>query len=340
MMKLLFGLALLGLGIFALAYAYKKEPQSKVGIILSTVLGVLSLVVALFVFMPTTNLFSQAIIEPTAALPSATSDPAGSATFEYHFLFSSNQSTSRELYLYSTTAGQTRLTHNTVSDDYPSWSPDGALIAFTTHRDGNNEIYVMQSNGHEPINITNHPEADFWPAWSPDGKHIAFVSNRNGNHDIYVMGADGMYPTQLTSDMAQDLYPSWSPDSQTILFSSNRDGNFEIYSMSPTGQNQTRLTGREKDDLLPEYSPDGQQIIFDSNIDGDRELFVMNKDGSNVTQITTNFYDEGDACFLSNTQILFTSMLSGNWNIYLMDLEDKNLTPITNNSEKNWSPEC
>ena len=44
-------------------------------------------------------------------------------------------------------SGVTRLTNNSVSDRYPKWSPDGRRIAFTSNRDGDHEIYVMNADG-------------------------------------------------------------------------------------------------------------------------------------------------------------------------------------------------
>jgi Tol biopolymer transport system component len=70
---------------------------------------------------------------------------------------------------------------------WPVWSPDGKKIAFTSNRDGNYEIYVMNADGSEPQNLTNNPAQDNYATWSPDGKKIAFVSNRIGGHDVYAM---------------------------------------------------------------------------------------------------------------------------------------------------------
>jgi TolB protein len=72
---------------------------------------------------------------------------------------------------------------------WPAWSPDGKQVAFTTNRDGNYEIYVMNADGSDPRNLTRHRGQDNFPAWSPDGKRVAFVSNRAGGHDVYVTEA-------------------------------------------------------------------------------------------------------------------------------------------------------
>ena len=67
----------------------------------------------------------------------------------------------------------------------------GAQIAFTSYRDGNAEIYVMDADGSNLRNLTRNPALDWEPAWSPDGGRIAFTSGRDGNLEIYVMDANG-----------------------------------------------------------------------------------------------------------------------------------------------------
>ena len=72
-------------------------------------------------------------------------------------------------------------------------------IVFSSKRDGNWEIYMMDAKGESQIRLTHHPLNDLQPVWSPDGTRIAFVSNRNGgNIQIYLMDSDGKNPTRLT----------------------------------------------------------------------------------------------------------------------------------------------
>ena len=94
----------------------------------------------------------------------------------------------------------------------------GKRIAFSSKRDGHWEIYVMNADGHNQRNLTNHPDGDWHPVWSPDGKRIAFVSNRTKdlNRDIYVMHADGSNPRNLTNHPNDDEDPAWYNPAFTV----------------------------------------------------------------------------------------------------------------------------
>ena len=99
-----------------------------------------------------------------------------------------------------------------------------AQIAFTSTRDGNPEIYVMDADGENQIRLTKHPEEDKMPSWSPDGKKIAFVSMRNsGRNQIYVMDSIGENIRRITEG-AFDLNPAWSPDGRTIAYDGREVG--------------------------------------------------------------------------------------------------------------------
>jgi TolB protein len=99
-------------------------------------------------------------------------------------------------------------------DDWPAWSPDGRQIAFTTDRSGDDDVWVMNADGTNPRDLTNHPANDETPVWSPDGRQIAFASDRAAkNHlDIYVMNADGTHLRRVTRSLGANAYePDWQP---------------------------------------------------------------------------------------------------------------------------------
>jgi Tol biopolymer transport system component len=254
--------------------------------------------------------------------------------------------------------------------------PPSGKIAFTSDRDGDREIYVMNADGSDVARLTDNPGPDITPAWSPDGTRIVF------GHDnlflrVYVMNADGSGVTRL-SDGAN---PAWSPDGTRIAFDWQR----EIYLMSPTGFNRTQLTDTpEGHAFSPAWSPDGTRIAFDSSRTGygaDVELYTINADGSGLDRLTNDARQQsvtptwspdgtriafvrGADIYVTNadgtdvsrlvenayspawspdgTRIAFVSERDGNDEIYVMNADGSDLRRLTDNLAHDgfpaWSP--
>ena len=156
-------------------------------------------------------------------------------------------------------------------------------IVFTSLRDGNAEIYVMDADGRNQENLTNHPADDRAPDWSPDGTKIAFASSRDGGpYQIYVMDADGENVIRLTEAQGRKGHPDWSPDGGKIAFSIE-DREYHIDVMDADGRNREKLQDRA---LYPSWSPDGRQIACVSFRDGGNEIYVIG-DGGQVRKRVT-----------------------------------------------------
>jgi Periplasmic component of the Tol biopolymer transport system len=112
--------------------------------------------------------------------------------------------------VYNRLDNQRQLTSTTSDDRFPHVSPDGRSIVFTSYRDGNGEIYLMNIDGSNQRRLTNHPAEDEAATWSADGRQLAFASDRDGNYEIYVMNIDGTGLTRLTNNNAQDRWPLWA----------------------------------------------------------------------------------------------------------------------------------
>ena len=81
---------------------------------------------------------------------------------------------------------QRPLIQSARRDIYPSWSPDGRRIAFTSARDGNQEVYIVDRDGSNLRRVTEHPERDSFPVWHPGGRRLLTISERRGRFDFYL----------------------------------------------------------------------------------------------------------------------------------------------------------
>ncbi len=205
------------------------------------------------------------------------------------------------------------------------------LIAFSTNRDGNSEIYVMMPDGTHQTRITNTGADNTQPVWTPDHTRLAFVSTRDGTRQIYVMNADGSGQMRLSNNSYNDTSPAWSPDGTRIAFSSDRDGHKEIYAMNADGTGQTRLTNTTTDNDHPAWSPDGSHIAFDSGTGSNKQIFSMNSNSSNPVQLTNNGATNTDPVYSPDgSRIAYVSNQSGPTELYIMNSNGTSPTKITN----------
>ena len=219
-------------------------------------------------------------------------------------------------------------------------------IAFTSIRDGNTEIYVMDGDGRNQRRVTVNPALDRLPAWSPDGKKIAFVSNRNNENidhrQIWVIDADGKNPIRLT-DGWMDTYPDWSPDGTKIVYDTHLVP--EDHHLAPGGitvmdadGNNTRLVKNARG-VHPTWSPDGKRIAFISTVDVVNHVFVMDADGRNRMQLTHDFVRKRLPSWSHDgKRIAYT----GDNVIWVVDSDGENPRQITwhvTEDHPSWSPD-
>jgi Tol biopolymer transport system component len=230
-----------------------------------------------------------------------------------------------------------------VMSDTASIGVQLAVFAFTSNRDGDYEVYLMNADGSAVAALTNNAASDYVGGWSPDGQKIVFQSDRDGNSEIYVMNADGSAPTRLTNNPSFEFHPMWSPDGQKIAFASNRDGNYEIYVMNADGTAQTRLTNSPSVDQYAAWSPDGQKIAFASTRDGNYEIYVMNADGTAQTRLTNNTSSEIAPTWSPDGQKMAFCQDPGSNpdpGIYVMNADGSAQIRLTNDGyEPAWSPD-
>jgi Tol biopolymer transport system component len=166
-------------------------------------------------------------------------------------------------------------------DGNADFSPDGRRITFRSDRSGSIEIWVCDSDGSHPRQLTSFGHGHTGsPRWSPDGSRIAFDSNIEGPFQVYVIGTNGGTPKRLTETAQGNVIPSWSRDSRWVYFGSVRDGGTEIWKAPAGGGPAVQVTPKG---LVAAESPDGRSLYYLTRDDG--ELWQKPLDGGTARKL-------------------------------------------------------
>lgn len=224
-------------------------------------------------------------------------------------------------------------------------------ITFMSTRDGNWEIYSVNTKGENLKNLSCSKATDYMFSYFPRNNQFIYNTNKDGNDEVYIMSADGKKQTNLSKHPSSDRVATVSPNGKQIVFLSDRDhSEGEIYMMDSAGNNLKRLTSNEYYEDLPNFSPDGKKILF-TRVLGDikdtssaaifnGEIFIMDNNGTNEVQLTHRPGGDGGAQISPDgKKIAFHGKSSaGNYDIHIMDIDGKNMINITNDSKEDYSP--
>lgn len=239
--------------------------------------------------------------------------------------------------------------------------------AFISDRDGNWEVYVIESDASAPRNITNHPKQDWFPSYALNGEKLTILSDRTGEAAPVLTNPDGTGTetlsilgaiTTLFGQGLLDWDPQYPPPNSAVdsalLWVSLRDFNLEVYVLPDTATPDAfnRYTAGFAYDWFPAWSPDGAQIIFTSERDGNLEIYLtpsaFSTTGADQTRLTDNAVDDLYAVWsLAGDRLLFVSererlLTDGFLDLYVMNPDGSAVAALGETvfeGDPSWSPD-
>lgn len=239
----------------------------------------------------------------------------------------------------------------------PSWSPGGGRIAFWSMHvgSGQRDIWTINTNGAEPVQVTNDEALDWNPIWSPDGKFLYFASNRGGSMNFWRVPID-----QTSGKLLGEAEPVTTPSSYSQHLSFSQNGKqmayvqkFESVNLfqSDWDAEQEKIVGSEKAITQggrfitsPDLSPDGAWFVYSSQGEKQEDLFLLAKDGTTRQLTNDGFNDRAPRWSPDSSRIAFYSDRSGRFEVWLINADGGGLQQVTYTSGQPvlyplWSPD-
>jgi len=226
-----------------------------------------------------------------------------------------------------------QLTNLKATAFYPSLSPDGNIVYFSSRQNGTYEIYSIGMQGDGLQRLTNGIGSLYAPELSPDGERIVFTNHGNG---LWVMKAEGGNPHPLTD--RDDIDPTWSPDGSMISFASSRAGQRQLFIMNADGSDVRQVTNLDSIGGRSTWSPDGSRLAFYRGPAGDHNIYIIHIDGTGLIQLTNGGDNLGPSWSPDGNWIAFTSFRDGHNEVYIIHPDGTGLTRITNTPTSDWQP--
>jgi TolB protein len=229
----------------------------------------------------------------------------------------------------------------------PRWSATGR-IAVVSRRDRNVEVYALDGDGDDIVNLTRELAVDTAPAWSPDGSRVAFVSERGvpagdpavRENRIFTMAADGSDLVALElAERGEWSALAWSPDGHRLaaVLRAREPGGTAIRSrlmtMTPSGGELVQIGRPEVRELA--WSPDGTRIAFAQ----DGNLHTASPIGTALVQVSTTGLDRSPAWSPDGAALAFVSERDGDAEIYRARADGSAVANLTADAASDTAPQ-
>jgi TolB protein len=239
-------------------------------------------------------------------------------------------------------SNQRAATANRSINNFPSWSPSGDSIIYTSYRSENRPMLFLSTRGKGKPGRILAPLSKvplYRAVFHPSGRELALVMSPSGSTEIYRVDLQGKNPRRLTQNRSIEVSPSWSPDGRKLAFVSDRSGSPQIYVMDSDGANARRLTFDGNYNTNPAWSPDGRWIAYQGRVGGQFDIWLIDPEGSvNLPLISHPRSDESPCWSPDSRKIAFSSTRRGSADIYVIDSSGDHLQRLTKSPGDDTSP--
>jgi hypothetical protein len=199
----------------------------------------------------------------------------------------------RDGYLWTMNLNGSQQTNLNILCDRPRWSWNGSKIAAETNTGGNRNIFTIDNDGSNYIEITDLSTSENNPIWTADNRivYVERPSISSASCTIRIMNADGSNKVTIAGPFNGDVYTVDVKADGTILYTWKLAGYFQLHKINIDASGQYQLTTGNTFKQYGHFSPDGSKIVYQDRIDENEcHIKIMNSDGTNSQEIKNGGY--------------------------------------------------
>lgn len=226
----------------------------------------------------------------------------------------SDQNGSNDIWLMDEYGHTRALTFDMANERQPRWSPDGQWLLFLSDQAGNDDIFIMSSEGAMKQALTRTPDNEDWISWSPDGNAILFTRGRLTDNQLCILSVDVIRQVATGESCifiteGKINKPSFSPDGRQIVFNLGRGGWFRLWIVNGDGTNAHPLDSTTQSGIAA-WSPDGKRIVYRRAADYNKpsDLQIISPDEATphhvrhieASQVQANWSPDGQRLYFTS----------------------------------------
>ena len=244
-----------------------------------------------------------------------------------------------------------KLTKDGTNNGQPAWSPDGKFIAYTSNREGQPKIFIMNSDGSNPRRLTEDNRIEMAASFSPDGKSIAYFSRSTDKPvvDLRITEIEtgNSVSVAANGDEKGPTAPRWSADGGKLAFLA-KDGRYnDIWVVNRNGENARAISKEfnKNGKADPEFSVDGESVIYVADMRGSMHLLTTDITTGKTRDLTldSKAVNHGPRWSPDGKMIAFASTRDDKFNaasdIFVMNADGTQVRNLSKNPHEDYHPQ-
>jgi TolB protein len=214
----------------------------------------------------------------------------------------------------------------------------GTRIAFVATKTGFKEIYTVDVDGSNLVQLTRDSSISVSPALAPDGSHLAYTGYQSGYADVYQISLASGSRQRILKYPGTNSGAAYSPDANRLAVTLSKDGNPELYVTDSSGGSARRLTATAGVESSPTWSPDGREIIYSSDQGGRPQLYRISASGGSAQPLRTGFsYNTEPNWSPDGKRVVFNTRSGGSFAIACLDLTTGQVHNLGEGQDPVWT---